>query len=271
MRLDCYAPKYDRGTSTMHLKELQQDFINAIFEKNNVSAAKHVSGDERLSAEQRLGIYRGSVHGILTNTLGITFPVTKALVGETFFDQMCDSFIDQYPPKSPFFAKYGGDFSKFLEQFEPAKSINYLADVSGLEWARHAVWHENLSEPVDFSEIANLTEEQQSTVWFELKQSLRLIESKYRIDLIWFAHQDESNIKLEDMIIDEDVKLLIWKGIDGIKITQLEENDKEYWNFLQAISKQNSITQLAEKFGEQLPSHLNRCIQEGWIQSFNIS
>ena len=84
----------------MHLEELQQDFINAIFEKNNSIAAKHVTGDDRLTAEQRLGIYRGSVHGILTSSLGVTFPVTKTLVGETFFDHMCDVFIDQYPPES---------------------------------------------------------------------------------------------------------------------------------------------------------------------------
>ncbi len=261
----------------MHLEELQQDFINAIFEKNNSTAAKHVTGDDRLTAEQRLGIYRGSVHGILTSSLGVTFPVTKTLVGETFFDHMCDVFIDQYPPKSPFFAKYGGDFSEFIAQFEPAKSIYYLSDVATLEWARHAVWHETLLEPVDFSEMANLTEEQQATVWFELKQSLRLIESEYRIDLIWFAHQDESSIKLEDVNIDEDVKLLVWKGTDGIKITQLDmtdndnKDDQKYWGFLKAISEQNNITQLAEQFGEHLPSHLNRCIQEGWIQSFNTN
>ena len=255
----------------MHLEELQQDFINAIFEKNNSTAAKHITGDERLSAEQRLGIYRGSVHGILTHSLGIVFPVTKSLVGETFFDQMCDVFIDQYPPKSPFFAKYGGDFPEFLEQFEPAKSIYYLSDVAALEWARQVVWHEILLEPVDFSQMARLTEEQQTNVWFELKQSLRLIESGYRIDLIWFAHQDESSIKLEDVNIDENVCLIIWKGLDGIKITQIEETDREYWGFLKAISEQNNITQLAEQFGEQLPSHLNRCIQEGWIQSFEAN
>ena len=258
----------------MYLEELQQDFINAIFEKNNSTAAKHVTGDDRLTSEQRLGIYRGSVHGILTSSLGVTFPVTKSLVGEKFFDKMCDVFIDQYPPTSPFFAKYGGDFPEFLALFEPAKSINYLSDVAALEWARHKVWHEVLLEPVDFSEMASLTEEQQTTVWFELKQSLRLIESEYRIDLIWFAHQDESSIKLEDVNIDEGVQLLVWKGLDGIKITQLDmadQNNKDYWDFLTAISEQNNITQLAEKFGEHLPSLLNRCIQEGWIQSFNTN
>ncbi len=255
----------------MHLDELQQDFINAIFEKNNISATKYITSDDRLSAEQRLGIYRGSVHGILTNALGITFPVTKALVGEPFFDNMCDRFIDQYPPKSPFFARYGGDFSKFLEQFEPAKSIYYLSDVAALEWARHDVWHQNLLEPVDFSEMASLTEEQQTSVWFELKQSLRLIESDSRIDLIWFAHQEESNIKLEDVNIDKKVCLIVWKSLDGIKITQIETTNRAYWEFINAISKQNNITQLAEQFGEQLPSHLKRCIQEGWLQSYKTN
>ena len=253
----------------MNLEELQQDFISAIFEKNNSTAAKHVTGDDRLTAEQRLGIYRGSVHGILTSSLGVSFPVTKSLVGEKFFDHMCDVFIDKYPPTSPFFVKYGGAFSEFLEQFEPAKSISYLSDVAALEWERHQVWHEVILESVDFSEMASLTEEEQATVWFELKQSLRLIESGYRIDLIWFAHQDGSDIKLEDVNIDEGVQLLIWKGTDGIKITQLDTNDQEYWDFITAISEKNNITQLADKFGEHLPSHLNRCIQEGWIKSFN--
>ena len=66
-------------------------------------------------------------------------------------------------------------------------------------------------------------------------------------------------------------QLSITADIDGIKITEIEATDREYWDFINAISEQKNITQLAEQFGEHLPSHLNRCIQEGWIQSFKTN
>jgi hypothetical protein len=252
----------------MRLEKIQTDFVTAIFGDKSESAISHVIGDDNLTAKQRLNIYRGSVHGILTQSLGLNFPVCKALVGDQFFDHMCDKFIDQFPPTSPFFSEYGNLLPTFLSEFEPAKSLPYLKDTSMLEWLRHKVWHQQYPETFDFSALAEIPEEQQANLKFELKKTMHLLQSDYRIDQLWFAHQDDSDLKLEEINLHESVKLLIWKDLDGIKIITADAEIGQFWDFLDALSKQKTVAQLATEFGEALPDLLNKGIQEGWIQSF---
>jgi len=254
----------------MNLSELQKDFIEGIFNGKDANAASHVIGDEILTAEQRFGIYRGSVHGILTQALGLTFPVCKSLVGEKFFDKMCGVFIDQYPPTTSFFAEYGNHFAKFLSRFEHLQHIPYISDIACLEWARHEVWHKVRNQPFDFGKLAELDESDQANVSFILSDTLRLIQSNYRIDEIWFAHQEDSDAKLELIELDIPVKLLIWKDSEVLKISLMHTNkqDSLFWDFLLAISKETKVSDLAVQFGEDLPILLNQGIESTWIQSF---
>ncbi len=257
----------------MSIEDLQKDFIEAIFGGDKAPAAKHVIGDDTLTAEQRFGIYKGSVHGILSQALGLTFPVCKALVGDEFFNRMCDCFIDEYPPTTSFFAEYGSNLPTFLNSFEPVKDLPYLADVARLEWARQHVWHQQNDETGDFSQLAELTEEQQSQVKFCLTKTLRLIKSNYRIDDIWFAHQDDDTIDLASIDIYQTVKLFVFKDDDIVKISLMNHtlDDSHFWDFIHAIDSGANLEKLAENFGESLPNLLNQAIQSGWIESFEIS
>ncbi len=270
----------------MKLEKIQQDFIAAIFNTDRETALEHIEGDENLGAHQRLGIYRGSVHGILTQSIGDTFPVCKALVGEDFFDKMCDLFIDEYPPTTAFFSRYGDKFPLFLSSFKPLSTIPYIKDVAAFEWSRHTLWQKQSSEHFDFSIIETLDDAQQAKIVFHLSPTLHLIHSKYRIDLIWFAHQNHSDIKLEDIDIETEINLLMWKSKDSIKIANYENDNLEvgesssentidngssnlhYWHFLKAISNNSNITDLATEFGSDFPNLLNRSIEDGWIDSF---
>lgn len=257
----------------MSIETMQADFIEAIFGGDKTPAASHVIGDEKLTAEQRFGIYSGSVHGILTQALGLTFPVCKALVGDDFFDNMCKIFIDKHPPTTSFFAEYGNKLPTFLSTFEPVKDISYLVDVTRLEWARHEVYHKQVQQGIDFDKLAEVTEEQQANLTFTLSETLHLLQSNYRIDDIWFAHQEDSEQKLEDIDIDEAVKLFIWKNKDIIKISLMnkDEDDSAYWDFIHSVSNGKTLEQLAEQVGEDLPRYLNQSIQNGWIRSFTIN
>lgn len=265
--------KPETNTNTSDLETLQTDFINAFFNNDKTAAVQHVQGDDTLNAEQRLGIYSGSVHGILTQALGQTFPVCKSLVGDKFFDNMTKLFIDKYPPTTTVFAEYGNDLPLFLSTFDPVKDIPYFVDMARFEWARQVVYHNQNLQTIDFNKLAEVSEEQQASLTFKLTKTLHLIQSDFRIDDIWFAHQEHSEIKLEDIDLEKAVKLFIWKDKDTIKISLMShtEEDSAYWNFLNAIAGQTSLGDLAERFGEKLPEYLNQSIQSGWIRSFTIN
>ncbi len=298
----------------MSLEKLQHDFIAACFNHNLQDAARHVKGNNILDAEQRIGIYRGSVHGILTQALEQTFPVCRMLLGDHFFSAMCDVFIDKHPPDTPYFADYGARLAAFLDNFKPAQAVPFVADMARLEWLRKEAWYSEAEPAGDFSRLMEIPESDYAKLAFKLNPSLQLFESNFRIDLLWSAHQYENqgdiDAALEQIDIDEPVKLAIWKSDgelalfdlnqenneDGVQALNNKENhsekdngvddnngddrddgnnveqnpDKTLWNFLHAIRNQASLEQLALQFGERLPAHLSHCIQYGWLQSYQI-
>ncbi len=263
----------------MSLEDIQHDFIAAFFNNTLQAAASHVKGDDTLSAEQRIGIYRGSVHGILTQALEQTFPVSKMLLGEKFFNAMCDVFIDKHPPDSPFFADFGAQLATFLDHFEPAQSVPFVADMARFEWLRKTSWNTTLTPTSDFSKLMETPEADYATLTFKLNPSLQLFQSLYRIDLLWSAHQhdkrEDIDAALDTIKLDEPVKLAIWKPKDELAIFDLTDiktaPGKTLWDFLQAISKQANLKQLALNFSSNLPAHLSSSIQHGWLQSYQTN
>jgi hypothetical protein len=57
------------------------------------------------------------------------------LVGEDFFDQAALKYVEGQPPANARLATWGETFADFLQSYEPATSLSYLADVARLDLA----------------------------------------------------------------------------------------------------------------------------------------
>jgi len=140
------------------------------------------------------GVHRNNVIASLTEALQDTYPVVLALVGEEFFSAVAGEFVRLHPPRSPVMIFYGEGFSSFLEAFEPARTLPYLADVAKLEWQR--VLSLNCLDfcPLKPDELRHLISEPEAltkSIWL-LNPSVELIKSNYAIGSIWKAHQKET-------------------------------------------------------------------------------
>jgi hypothetical protein len=91
--------------------------------------------------ERRFAVYRNNVMVSLTRALADIFPVVETLVGKPYFAAMARIFIAAEPPRSPLLFEYGRTFPDFLERFEPARHLSYLADVARLERAWLDAYH----------------------------------------------------------------------------------------------------------------------------------
>lgn len=89
----------------------------------------------------RYAVYRNNVQSSLINALAEGYPVVLQLVGDEFFRAMVALYVQRYPPQSPLINDYGKDFAEFIDSFEPAASVPYLADVARLERLRVQAYH----------------------------------------------------------------------------------------------------------------------------------
>lgn len=256
----------------MSLLELQHDFIHALFDRQQQeTAAAWVQTQGSLDAAQRVGIYRHSVHGILWQYLRSLYPVCQHLVGNAFFEQVCDQYIDQFPPTRPFLAEYGDGFAAFLHQHPSLTALRWIAEVARLEWARQQAWNAVNQAAADFSRLAWLDEEQQASLRLQLPASAQWLESDYAIHAIWLAHQPEESaekLPLEQINLHQPSAILVWRQGRSLRQTCVGETERQ---FLQAVLHAATLPELAERFQGALPGLLTNSVQRGWILSFSTA
>ena len=140
---------------------------------------------------RRFAVYRNNVVVSLIDALAETFPVTLELVGEDFFRGMAGIFVRGAPPSSVLLAEYGEGFAAFIESFEPARGVPYLADVARLEMLRVRAFHAADADPVSPEQIAHALADPERLPALRVgcHPSLGLLRSPYAVVSLWAAHQ----------------------------------------------------------------------------------
>jgi hypothetical protein len=250
----------------MDLSKLQQDFAQALFSGD---AKSDLGAQGELSAAQRVGIYRNSVHGILSQHLAALYPVCRQLIGEQRFDVLCDTFIDQHSPDTPYLPGFGEALVDYLKQHAAFKTLSWVVDVAQLEWARHAAWH-SANQPVsDFSKLAQFDEAQQAALCFALPQSAQLLHVSTAADEVWLAHQSQDiqqiSAQLATIQLDSETTLIIWRQGRSLQQSRLTPVQ---WRFLRAIQQGVTLEGLSSGFEAELATLLATAVQQGWVCSF---
>ncbi|HTI86933.1 MAG TPA: DNA-binding domain-containing protein [Alphaproteobacteria bacterium] len=208
----------------MHaLPELQMDFADSVLSGVTADRLADAIRPSPIAAADRIGIYRNHFAITLTESLGITYPVLKALVGERFFAQCARRYAQTHPPRSPVLFEYGRAFPVSLAD-AAGSGFAYIADVGAFEWAVNHAYHADDSLPVGASTLARIPAERHGDIVLELHASAQLVISRYPVVDIWRANQPDA----AEATIDLDaggVRVLVWRnGIDVVwqSLTQPE-------------------------------------------------
>ncbi|MEX2201373.1 MAG: DNA-binding domain-containing protein [Dongiaceae bacterium] len=222
------------------LRELQSQLKAAILD-GDLEAVAHLVQPDRLTAVDRLRIYRNHTRSSLVAALADNFPVTCRLVGREFFEAAAKRFIAGNPPSEPCLSAYGAAFPEFLAGFEAAQSLPYLPDVARLEWLRIEVTHASRPAPLDLEALAALPPVAQSGLILTLLPSVRLLASPYPIDRIWLANQ-ETDVPAIDLN-EGGCRLLVFGDAQVCYFGQL---DAGTYAFFEAAARNETLAQAAE-------------------------
>ncbi|NTJ65353.1 DUF2063 domain-containing protein [Agrobacterium rhizogenes] len=146
---------------------------------------------------RRFGVYRNNVAIGLIGALISRFPAAERIVGEEFFAAMAHEFIRLHPPRSPLLLAYGDDFPDFVESFEPAREIPYLADVMRLEALRGRAYHAADALPLDAALLATIEPAGLAELTFVPHPSASIMRSAHPAVTIWAMNTGE--IELADI------------------------------------------------------------------------
>jgi hypothetical protein len=137
----------------------------------------------------RFAVYRNNVVAGLSKALEQRFPVTARLVGDEFFNGMARAFIAANRPQSVLLAEYGDALPYFIEGFEAAASVPYLADVARIEMLWTRAYHAADAVPIGVEALAGIAAETLPALRLGRHPSAALIRSAYPVGSIWVAHR----------------------------------------------------------------------------------
>lgn len=236
-------------TAPAALKAMQADFASALFDRRRVPEGL---GARHGTPSRRFDVYRNNIVAALIGCLGSTYPAVRRLVGDDFFNAMARLFIEGQPPASPVLLEYGAGLDAFIQSFEPAAGVPYLADVARLEWHVARACHAEDAEPIDGNAVADMTADEVARARLLLHPSLRLMRSPYPVVSIWRANvRNERSVRIAASPNGE--AAMIVRPHFAVEVEQVERGAFE---FLAALAAGYSLGQ-ASAFAVQCSANFD--------------
>lgn len=163
-------------------------FVSALLDPEQPLPAV-ISGPGAKAAVRRYGVYRNNVTVSLINALAAVYPATQRITGAEFFRMMARLHVRATPPTSPLLFEYGRDFPDFIEHYEHAQSMPWLADVARIERAWLDAYHAADAAPLSPTALATIPVDQLADVVLIPHPAARIVRSPYSALTIFSANR----------------------------------------------------------------------------------
>jgi hypothetical protein len=184
-----------------HEQDLQQSYTRE-FAAALMNPARPVPGAVRgpkgKAAAKRYNVYRNNVTVSLIDALAAIYPAVQRITGIDFFRAMARFHIRATPPTSPLLFEYGRQFPDFIENYEYAQSMSWLADTARLERAWLDAYHAADLAPMAAASLATIPVERLADAVFTPHPATRVIRSNFAIVTIFTANrQDRPDVRID--------------------------------------------------------------------------
>lgn len=255
------------------LRELQHALLADLFDPSgtrSVDAIRPVPGRAACAA---LAIYRDSVIGAMSAALAAAYPVCQALVGAGFFRRMAASYIERHPSTQPDLDRYGAQLPEFIEAYEAAAGLGYLADVARLEWAWQCAFYAPEPAPFDAQALAGLAAGVQEDIVFEPAPGAALLHSPYPVQRIWQLHQASAGAEPETLELTEGaVTVFVWRHAERVRMAAVDGGGRE---LLVRLAAGQTLGEICAGLAALQPpvdpaAVLAYALQAGWIGGYHL-
>lgn len=163
-----------------------------------------VAGPNGKEARKRYNVYRNNVTVSLIDALAAVYPATVRLTGADFFRAMARLHVRETPPSSPLLFEYGRGFPDFIEAFEHARQMPWLADVARMERAWLDAYHAADAEPLPVQALASIPAARLAGTVVTPHPATRTVRSRYAAVTIFAANRTDGPIEPIDATGPED-------------------------------------------------------------------
>jgi hypothetical protein len=153
-----------------------------------------VVGPRGKTAIKRYNVYRNNVTVSLIEALAATYPAVQRITGVDFFRAMARFHVRATPPTSPLLFEYGRDFPAFIEGYEHAQDMPWLADTARIEHAWLDAYHAADVPPLSPDVLAAVPSDRLGDLVFTAHPAARILRSAYPAVTIFAMNRVEGPI-----------------------------------------------------------------------------
>jgi hypothetical protein len=173
------------------LRLQQVSFAEAVTAREASDATGVVTPGPRLTAAERLAIYRDGYRGRLVECLADDYAAVRHLLGAETFEAIAHDYIERHPSRSPNLNAFGRSMPSFLAQRSGATPL--AADLARLEWAIVEAIHAAASPPLTLDRFEHFTPEQWATAVLVPAASVRVLRFAYPADAYYQAFRNDEH------------------------------------------------------------------------------
>jgi hypothetical protein len=208
-----------------------------------------VTGPDGKAAIKRYNVYRNNVTVSLIDALAATYPAVQRITGVEFFRAMARFHVRATPPTSPLLFEYGRDFPAFIETYEYALAMPWLADVARIERAWLDAYHAADAAPLSSDALASIPPERLADAAFTAHPATRVLRSPFAAVTIFAANRSGASVARIDAGTPEDA--LITRPDAEIVVRHLPDGGAV---FLESLISGRSLGKAAASALESTPS-----------------
>ena len=191
-----------------------------------------VTGPSGEADARRYSVYRNNVTVSLIGALAAVFPAVQRITGIEFFRAMARFHIRETPPTSPLLIEYGRDFPGFIERYEYAQGMPWLADTARIERAWLDAYHAADAPVLGAANLTKVPPERLADLIFMPHPATRLVRSRYATVTIFAANRKPLPVAAIDAGHPEDA--LITRPEFDVAVRQLAPGQAEFLSTLMA-------------------------------------
>ncbi|MGH8185013.1 MAG: DNA-binding domain-containing protein [Steroidobacteraceae bacterium] len=133
-----------------------------------------IDATERVPAATRLAVYYGAYRSRLVDALAANVPRLRELIGESEFDELARSYIDEQPSRFASLRWFGDQLAAALARSRPSQP--WLAELARWEWAIAAAFDSEDARPIDHSTLGSIAPGSWGELRLELHPSMERLQ-----------------------------------------------------------------------------------------------
>jgi hypothetical protein len=204
-------------------------FSHALLKPDSETPAL-VSGPPGKAAARRYNVYRNNVTVSLIDALAAIYPAVQRITGVEFFRAMARRHIRETPPSSPLLFEYGRDFPEFIEGYEYARCMPWLADTARIERAWLDAYHAADAPSLSATDLASVPSERLADLVFMPHPATRVVRLRFAAVTIFAANRAAGPVETIDASQAEDA--LITRPEFDVLVRRLAPGHAEFLSAL---------------------------------------